>query len=59
MTPSDIKRTGATAYEIKGEYGYGSDSRFDLYRGVSSGQVLILRITTRDIVATTSYHVIY
>lgn len=59
MTPSDIKRTGNSAHGIKREYGYGTDSRFDLYRVVSSGQVVIVRITTRNIVVSTHYRVSY
>ncbi|WP_144511081.1 hypothetical protein [Bacillus sp. FJAT-22090] len=59
MTSYDISRTGSTAHSIKGEYGYGSDSKFDLYRTVPDNQVVIVRIQTKEIVDFTHYYVVY
>lgn len=55
MTTSDISRTGSTAHRIKDEYGY--DSKFDLYKVTKTGQVVIVRITTKAIVEFTHYFV--
>lgn len=55
MTTSDISRTGSTAHRIKSEYGY--DSKFDLYKVTKTGQVVIVRITTKVIVEFTHYFV--